>query len=101
METNDLNIDTAEREGARLAALPHYPVGNAAVAADVMRTLKGLCTGGRKYHGKLISPDEQCSILVGEIIDRCDRWGGLVQIKDVFYDLFPNYPTFDAKGRID
>lgn len=99
--SDSLTLDTAKAQVSRLAGLRGFPVANASVAGDVMRTLRNLCGGGRKYRGKMLTCDEQCRLLVDTVMDRCEGWRGPAQIRDVFYDVFPNYPQYDANGRID
>ncbi|MGD1096931.1 MAG: hypothetical protein ABSB35_33685 [Bryobacteraceae bacterium] len=49
----------------------------------------------RRYHGKTLTAEQQCRLVVDKAIEQLDGWRGPRQLLDIYDDLFPNYPVID------
>ncbi len=100
-EKNTLSNAVAATQVERLALLRGFPAGNAIAIKSLIEWLGKLCVGGRRFKGRALTADDECRVLIDETINRCDSWRSPSQLRDVHSDLFPNYPQFGAKGRVD
>ncbi len=96
-----LSDDVAAEQVSRLALLRGFPADNAIAMKSLIEWLQKLCVGGRRFKGRALTPDDECRVMIDETINRCDSWRSPSQLRDVHSDLFPNYPQYDSKGRVD
>jgi hypothetical protein len=99
-EPRELDWKFAIGQAARLGVFGDFPKGRD-VIAEIAEILLAWCTGGI-HRGRLVTPEDQCRMLIDTTILQLHSWKGPYQLREILRGLFPEpwrQPGFAPRPR--